>query len=193
MDAHYHIKAPLQTDLQTGQVIFPSSPVPAPARGKDSSHHAPEFIFNPGPCGNRKRGRMKNLITGTSTEVSWLHITQVGAASPLLSTQTQAEISPVSSGQAATPQLLSKAATHLSHLSLLLSCWTPCLPRAMCVNAGQALLQAGDHRISSCDTQGNGGQHPAHPPSSKSLSQQDKGAQGDNQDTLKPRRGFWVS
>lgn len=75
--------------LQTGQVILPSSPVPAPARGKDSSHHAAEFIFNPGPCDNRKRGRMTNLITGTSTEDSWLHITQVGAASLLLSTQTQ--------------------------------------------------------------------------------------------------------
>lgn len=92
---------------------------------------------------------MKNLLTGTSTEVTWLHTVQVGAAALLLSPQTQAEISPVSSGQAATPQLLPKSATHLSHLSLLLSCWTPCPPKATCVNAGQALLQAGDHRISS--------------------------------------------
>lgn len=144
MDSHSHIKAPLQTKLQTGQGILPSPPVPAPARGKDSSHHAPEFIFNPGPSDNRNRGRMKNLITGTSREVTWLPTTQVGAASLLLSAQIQAEISPVSSGQAAIPQLLSKAATHLSHLSLLLSC----LPKAVLVSAGQALLQAGDHRVS---------------------------------------------
>lgn len=125
---------------------------------------------------------MKNLITGTSTEVTWLYPTQLGAASLLLSAQLQAEISPVSSGQAATPQLLSKAATHLSHLSHL-SLLLSCLP--MCVNAGQAWLRAGDHRISSCDTQGKGGQHPA----------QDKGtaAQGEAQDTLKPRREFQVS
>lgn len=103
MDSHCHIKAPLQTKLQTGQVILPSPPVPAPARGKDSSHHAPEFIFNPGPSDNRKRGRMKNLITGTSTEVTWLPTPRVGAASLLLRAQIQAEISPVSSGQAATP------------------------------------------------------------------------------------------
>lgn len=165
MDSYCHIKAPLQTKLQTGHVILPSPPVPAPARGKDSSHHAQEFIFNPGPSDNRKRGRMKNLITGTSAEVTWLPTTRVGAASLLLRAQIRAEISPVSSGQAATPQLLSKAVTHLSHLSLLLSCWSPCLPRATCAIAGQALLQTEDHIVSSCDTQGKGGQHPACPPS----------------------------
>ena len=60
MDSHSHIKAPLQTNLQTGQVIIPSSPVPAPARGSQHpSRHGSEFIFNPSPSDNRKRGRME--------------------------------------------------------------------------------------------------------------------------------------
>lgn len=37
---------------------------------------------------------MKNLITGTSTEVTWPQTAQVGAMSFLLGIQVQAEISP---------------------------------------------------------------------------------------------------
>lgn len=36
IDSHCHIKAPLQTNLQTSQAITPSSPVPAPARGSQT-------------------------------------------------------------------------------------------------------------------------------------------------------------
>lgn len=53
---------------------------------------------------------MTNLITGTSTDIKWPQTAQVGAVSPLLSIQVEAEISPASSQQSANLQLLSKAA-----------------------------------------------------------------------------------
>lgn len=59
---------------------------------------------------------MKNLITGTSTEVTWPQTAQVGAVSFLLSIQGQAEISPSSYQQSANIQLLSKAAIQRSPL-----------------------------------------------------------------------------